>query len=247
MHYSRYRHGIPDVRFALRDAGYMRKYVINELGYSKDNIIYITDATHGDMARIFGTAKDFRGQLFNWVKKGKSDVFIYYTGHGAPDPGGKGAFLMPVDADADYISANGYSLNTFYNNLARIPARKITVVMDACFSGNSETGMLVKNISPGMLKTANPVRKIKKAVIFASAGKDQVSHWYPEKMHSLFTYFFMKGLRGAADSNRDKRITVSEMKAYLLAKVPYRARRLTGREQVPIVVGDETREIARLR
>ena len=246
-HYSRFGHGIPDVDYAARDAAYMKKYVINLLGYREENIIYKPDATQGQMLRIFGTRGNFKGELYNWVKAGKSDVFIYYVGHGAPDPKGKGAFLMPVDAAADYISANGYSLDTFYDNLEKIPAKRITVVLDACFSGNSAAGILVKNVSPGILKSATPVRKLNNGVIFSSAGKDQVSHWYPVKRHSLFTYFFMKGLKGAADKNGNKRITVAEMKKYLCDRVPYRARRLTGREQTPVVVGDEAREIVRLR
>lgn len=245
--YARFGHGIPDVDYAARDAAYIKAYVINLLGYREGNIIYKINATQGDLSKIFGTKERCRGKLYDYVKPGKSDVFIYYVGHGAPDPEGKGAFLMPVDADADYISANGYPLDTFYNNLEKIPARRITVVLDACFSGNSAGGMLVKNVSPGMLKSASPVRKLNKGVIFSGAGKDQVSHWYPGKRHSLFTYFFMKGLKGAADKNGNKRITVAEMKEYLHDKVPYRARRLTGREQTPVVVGDESWEIVRLR
>lgn len=97
--------------------------------------------------------------------------------------------------------------------------------------------MLVKNISPAMLKSASAVRELSNAVVFSSTGKDQVSHWYPEKQHSLFTYFFMKGLRGKADKDGDKKITVAELKQYLKDKVPYRARRLTGREQTPISCG----------
>jgi regulator of sigma D len=84
-------------------------------------------------------------------------------------------------------------------------------------------------------------------VIFSGAGKDQVSHWYPAKRHSLFTYFFMKGLKGDADKNKNKSITVSELKNYLHENVPYRARRLSGREQTPVVVGDESREVVRFR
>lgn len=245
--YGRSGHGIPDVDYAARDAAYMKEYVINVLGYNKDNVIYKLNVTQGDLARLFGTGKSHRGQLFNWVKAGQADVFVYYVGHGAPEPAGKGAFLMPVDADADYIAASGYPLDTFYDNLERIPAKSITVVIDACFSGDSGGGMLVKNVSPAMLKTASTVRNVANAVVFTSAGKDQVSHWYPEKRHSLFTYFFMKGLRGEADTNRNNVITVGEMKDYLKEQVPYRARRMSGREQTPVVVGDANHVIARLR
>ncbi len=245
--YSRSGYGIPDVDYAARDAAYMKKYVTDLLGYDEENVIYKLDATQGQISRIFGTRDNFKGELYNWVKPGESDVFIYYVGHGAPDPTGKGAFLMPVDASADYISANGYPLDTLYNNLEKIPAKSITVVLDSCFSGTSAGGMLVKNISPAMLKSASPVRKLANGVIFSSTGKDQVSHWYPEKQHSLFTYFFMKGLKGEADENGNKAITVAEMEKYLKDKVPYRARKQDGREQTPVVVGDGSCEMVRLK
>jgi len=123
---------------------------------------------------------------------------------------------------------------------------RITVVLDACFSGDSDGGKLRKNISPGMLKAADPVGTVPNAVIFAAAGKGQVSHWFPEKSHSLFTYFFMKGLKGRADSNKDKRITVGELKKYMVDKVSYRASRLRGK-QTPIVTGDDSWVIVRLK
>jgi tetratricopeptide (TPR) repeat protein len=244
--YSRYNNGIPDVDYAERDAGFMRQYVIHVLGYREENIIYEKNATLAELNRIFGTA-GVRGELFNWVKPKKSEVFIYYTGHGAPDAGGKGAFLVPVDAHVDYIASSGYSLDTFYENLSKLPAKKIIVVLDACFSGDSAKGMLVKGVSPATLKSISPVREIANATTFASADRDQVSTWFPEKRHSLFTYFFLKGLKGDADANRDKKISVKEMKEYLDDNVPYQARRLVNREQTPIVEGDDSWVIATLR
>lgn len=246
-HYSGYRHGIPDVDYAERDAKYIREYVINVLGYSAQNVIYESNTTFAKLAQIFGSAGEHKGMLHNWVKPKESEVFIYYTGHGAPDAGGKGAFLVPVDAHVDYISSNGYSLETFYENLAKLPAKRIIVVLDACFSGDSARGMLVKNMSPAVLKSVSPVKKLPNVVTFASADREQVSTWFPEKRHSLFTYFFMKGLKGDADSNRDRKITVREIRDYIAENVPYQARRLVNREQTPIVEGDESWEMAVLR
>jgi hypothetical protein len=47
----------------------------------------------------------------------------------------------------------------------------------------------------------------------------------------------VKGLKGDADSNNNKRITLLELKSYLGDKVSYRARRLTSRDQAPVVRG----------
>ena len=239
--------GSPDVEYAGRDARIMKEYLIHTLGFDPDNIIYAEDATLSKFNEIFGTDQDHRGRLFNLVKKGDSRVFVYYTGHGAPDLESTEAYLMPVDANPHYIKANGYRLQTFYDNLSKVPASKMTVILDACFSGNSEKGLLFKNISPAMVKVKKEFRGPANAVLITSAAVDQVSTWYPEKRHSLFTYYFLKGLQGECDTNKDRKITVGEMQGYLKENVPYMARRLSGKEQQPVVMGNEQDIIAVLK
>jgi hypothetical protein len=72
---------------------------------------------------------------------------------------------------------------------------------------------------------------------FTAGAADQVSTWYNEKKHGLFTYYFLKGLRGAANADGDQAVTAWEMEAYLIEKVPYRAQRMHSRTQTPQVVG----------
>ena len=74
--------------------------------------------------------------------------------------------------------------------------------------------------------------------LLTSSGGDQISSWYPEGKHSLFTYYFLRGLRGEADANKNRKVTLNELKKYLSEHVTYMARRKYGREQTPIVRGD---------
>jgi hypothetical protein len=60
--------------------------------------------------------------------------------------------------------------------------------------------------------------------VWSSSTENQLSNWYPEKKHGLFTFFFLKGLQGAADANGDRRITAEEMEKYLNENVPEKAR-----------------------
>ncbi|MBU1248200.1 MAG: caspase family protein, partial [Proteobacteria bacterium] len=236
--YQKFGNSIPDVKFADRDAAFIRKYLEETFGYDSANVIYVQDATQGDLFKIFGSKSNPHGKLYNYVKPGQSEVFIFYSGHGAPDLDKGRAFMVPVDADVSYIANNGYGMDVFYDNLAQLPAKSVTVVMDACFSGNYAEGTLVKNVSPALLKTTSPVRKMKNTVVFSSTGQGQVSNWFPQQSHGLFTYFFLKGLSGAADSNGNKRITVTEMKTYIQDKVPYEARRMGNTDQTPVIVSD---------
>jgi hypothetical protein len=105
--------------------------------------------------------------------------------------------------------------------------------------------MLFKDISPVMVRVKKDYDAPANALLLTSAGPEQVSTWYPEKGHSLFTYFFLKGIQGAADGNGDGAITVAEIKAYLESQVPYMARRLGGVDQVPVIAGNGDEVIVR--
>lgn len=236
--------GTPNVDYALRDAQTMKQYLIKSFGYDPANIIYLENATLTKLNEIFGTSDDYQGKLYKWVKPGQSKIFIYYVGHGAPDQQTGEGYFVPVDANPQYIRTSGYKLSTFYENLSRIPAAKKTVVIDACFSGSSANGQLLKGVSglTARLKT-EPKATVAADLLFTSAGMDQMAGWYPEKGHSLFTYFFLKGIQGAADSNKDGRITMGEMKVWLNDQVPYMARRLTGNEQQPVLIGKDEDEL----
>lgn len=230
---------IPDVRYALRDARVMKKYLSRTLGFRKENVIYVENPGGSALERLFGTEDNPRGQIYDWVKPGKSDVFVYYSGHGAPDPESQNAYLVASDTDPNYLTLNGYPVNQLYENLSKVPAKSVTVVLEACFSGTSEGGAIVQEISPARLSVENPVMAMENGMAFTAGTADQVSTWYTEKRHGLFTYYFLKGLRGHADGNGDHAVTAKEMEKYLTEKVPYRAQRMHSRKQTPQVIGTE--------
>ncbi|HDZ00200.1 MAG TPA: hypothetical protein ENH52_01870, partial [Nitrospirae bacterium] len=244
-HYS--TSGVPEVEFADRDARIMKEYLITTFGFKPGNIIYEEDATLSRFNEIFGTKERPRGKLYNFVKKEVSNVFIYYVGHGAPDLNSEEAYFVPVDANPHYISTNGYSLQVLYDNLSILPAKNMTIVIDACFSGNTQKGMLFKNISPALVKVKKQYKGPQNATIITSAAVDEVSTWYAEKKHSLFTYYFLKGIQGKADLNNDNNISIGEIKNYLKENVPYMARRLSGTEQNPVISGNDNQTLVTIR
>jgi len=241
-----YRHGdIPDVAYAGQDAGAMKEYMTRVLGLKPGNILYYEDVTKAGFEAIFGNRENYRGRLNNQVKPGISEVFIYYSGHGAPDPQTRKAYFLPVDCEPDAISLNGYPLDVFYKNLSKINAKRIIVILDACFSGGSSPGeMLVRSASPALLKTNPPSPEVlTRITVLASSGADQISSWYDEKHHGLFTYFFLKALGGEADMDKDGDVRLKEIYAYVSDKaegVPYWAHKLfNGRLQEPVLEGDD--------
>jgi hypothetical protein len=234
---------IPPVKYALQDASLVKKYLVDTLGFSETNVILLKDASNLDLTKYFGNDKDHKGILYNRVRKDRSEVFIYYSGHGAPDTNTKKAYLIPTDADPAIIKLTGYSLDTLYENLAKLSKEKnpksITVVMDACFSGAYNDGMLIDNASPIFIEATSPTLNIKNSSIFASSRGNQISSWYPEKGHSLFTYFFLKNIKSAVEEKRT--LTAGDMEKALLGPdgVNDSAWRLFNREQEPQVFGDK--------
>jgi len=224
---------IPTVDYARRDAETMKQYLVHTLGLKESNIIELYD----ENALLSELKATIRRRLANRVSPGKSDVFIYYSGHGVPGAD-KAPYLVPYDFDSYAIEDTGYNLNDFYTHLSELKAKTVTVVLDACFSGSSEKGMVIKEISPVFLEVNNPVIKINNGVVITSSTGKQMSSWYHNKRHGLFTYYFLMGLRGAADANQDETVTVAEMQAFLDSNVPKKASFLYNREQTPQIVGN---------
>jgi tetratricopeptide (TPR) repeat protein len=239
---QRYAH-TKNVEYALNDADAITRYLTKTFGYKKGNVFYIKNASKSDFELYFGNKDSYKGKLYNAIKEGKSDVFIYYSGHGAPGLKDSKGYLVPVEADPQYLELSGYPVDVFYKNLSEIPARSITVVLDACFSGAT----IFNNISPIVLEIDNPIINLKNAVVLSSSSGRQVSSWYNEKKHGMFTYFFLKAIHNKnADYNRDNRLTFKEVYRYISDKsegVPYYARRMNGVEQNPTIEGNYKRKV----
>ncbi len=230
---------VPNVDYAKRDALLVREYFIHTLGIQDENIIIALDqdATKATFHRIF------EGQLQNYLRPGVSEVFVYYSGHGAPELKNSSAYFLPYDAHPNYAEQTGYSLEQFYRNLNNLEAASVTVVLDACFSGGSPAGMLIQKASPIFISVEHPAAILKNGTALTSSSGDQISSWYDAMGHGLFTYFFLKGLKGEADTNGDQKITVEEVYAYLKEHVPYRARRMYNREQTPQLFGHKINQV----
>ena len=241
--------GVPDVAFAENDAEVMFQYVTKSLGYREGNVIYIKDASQADFISTFGTSDNPKGKLYDWIRPNKSDVFIYYSGHGAPGLTHGKSYLLPVNADPMKVELNGYALDTLYANIAKLPAQNIMVVIDACFSGGSASGSIIRSASSISLRVIDTKPTvIPQATILTAAKAQEVASWDEKAGHGLFTRHFLEGMTGLADTNNfgngDGIITLAELKTYLNEEVSYRARRSFGRDQHPQVVGDDSKVLA---
>lgn len=229
---------IADATFADRDAIAFREYLIKTFGYSEDRIFLRTNV-HATRSGIEGDLMKVADRL---VPDRQSDVIVFYSGHGTVQMEGERAvhYLVPHEAELDNFTVYGYPLNEFYQKLAQLPAKSVTVFIDACFSG---TGREAKSLVEGIKSLALPTMELPKSPgpVLASSASNQTSFSYESKRHGLFTYYLLKGLRGEADgaddSKRNGEITLNELEAYTNKHVSKIAREERGRPQEPNLTG----------
>ena len=227
--YKKQGKDIPNVNPAYADAEGIKQYFMKAKGIKEGNIIYLKDATNAQLLSVFGNDKSHKGKLFNYIKPNKSKVYIYYAGHGAPGEEGD-AYLVPSDTDSQTIQFTGYQLSTLYSNLGKLPAKSVTVILEACFSGGSQSGSLISKASPIIItpkKTMIPAN----VKVIAAGSETQMASWEEDSSHSLFTKYFLKAMSGEGDINKDGKVSDNELREYLSDTMTYYARRYYGRDQ----------------
>lgn len=229
----------PSVPYARHDAMVAHEYFVRALGIKESNIYMRTDrdATQGEFRKVFDPE---RGWLAKRIKPKKTEVFVYFVGHGVPDIKTRNSYLVPSDGDPNY-PATSFRLDELYRSLNQLPAQQITVILDACFSGQVGRGDRVEMLladARGIAVESRYVELEPHLVVLTAAQGNQVSSSYPEKSHGLFTYYVFKGLKGHADQNSDSEITIRELYAYVRERVMEQAGYLD-REQTPEIQGED--------
>lgn len=109
---------------------------------------------------------------------GGSDMVVFYSGHGVPGLKDGRGYLLPSDARPDTAEINGYPIDLLYENLGKLQeARSIAVYLDACFSGDSHQGMLVRSASPVYVRTELPAASGEKLLVLTAASGTELASW----------------------------------------------------------------------
>ena len=227
-----YRQKLPKADFAAADAKIISEYLMKAMGYPEENVVLLTN----DKALQSDLAKYFEKWLSNNIEK-DSTVFIYYSGHGAPDPKTGGAYLVPYDGDPSFIAETGFSLKRMYDALNKLPAKEIIVALDSCFSGSGGRSVIAKGARPLVMNFRNDIVPAKNMKVLSASSGEQISSTYDEKGHGLFTYFLLKGIKNEDVVNPDGSIRMDDLFGYLKPQVERIARKQYNNEQTPQLTG----------
>ncbi|HAH05677.1 MAG TPA: peptidase C14 [Elusimicrobia bacterium] len=227
---------IPEARFAERDAEAVRDHLI-AAGFPSRNVVHLA----GEKAGYKSLEKYVEAWLPNNASRA-GRVFFYFSGHGAPDPKTGEAYLIPWDGDPDYLERTGYPIKRLYEKLSALKAKEVIVAMDACFSGAGGRSVLAKGARPLVMKVDAGTAP-QNLTVFAATSGSQITSALEDQGHGTFTYYFLKGLSGAAKDGSGA-VTAKGLYDYLKPKVQDAARR-QNRDQEPVLHGSGDKELVR--
>lgn len=218
-----------NVIYAKRDADIFKEYLVNTLGFFEENVTVLKDATAAEMTQSI----DLVTKLAQRTKN--AELVIFYAGHGFPDEVTQVPYLIPVDVTGTSL-INAIKLTDLYRNLEASGAEKITVFLDACFSGGGRNSELLARrgirIKPKVeIPPAN-------TVVFSASSGEQSALPYSVKQHGMFTYYLLKKLQDTKGAT-----TYGELASYLQTQVSLQSLKINQKEQDPqVLYGDNNRE-----
>lgn len=131
----------------------------------------------------------------------RTEVFVYYSGHG------DSASLHLGDDKLPRASLQAW--------LQAVPADVVLTFIDACRTGAVRSGA-ARGLSHAPAFDVRFARQagLEGRVVIESAGADEVAQESDDLEGGFFTHQLLTGLRGAADSDGDKRVSVAEAYRY---------------------------------
>ncbi|HMQ48999.1 MAG TPA: caspase family protein [Saprospiraceae bacterium] len=214
-------HHMPVLRYTDDDAYHMYAFLKSpEGGALDDDHIRILVNEEATLYNIKSTMQ----QLFS--KAGNKDlILLYFSGHGL-----QGAFL-PFDFD-------GYNNKLMHedikNSFQNSDAKYKLCIADACHSGSLLAGR--GGADPQLL--SNYYQKLSKAgpstALIMSSKSNETSLESSGLRQGVFSHFLIRGLKGEADKNKNKDISVQELFDYVQSNV----KAYTDNMQSPVIKGD---------
>lgn len=223
--YAKYQKGLnseTNVAFARNDATIFKDYAVKTLGVDEMNAHLLLDATTGEISQKI----DLISKLAS--KSGEqAELIFYYAGHGLPDEETRTPYIIPVDVTGTNLSS-AIKLEDIYTKLAESGAGRVTVFLDACFSGGARDAGLIAARSVKVKAKENLITG--KLVVFTASSGEQSAMPYEKEQHGMFTYFLLKKLKESKGQ-----ISYGALADYLTGNVSIESLRVNQKEQDPKV------------
>ncbi len=220
---------MPDVPYAWSDGDIFKKYCETTLGIPAKNIKYRNNITLGQMKTLLKT-----------LPSDDKNIIFYYAGHGLPidkknatGDDSKDACLVMVDAENEQ-SECVYPINDLLAQLGDTKSPKVTVFLDACFSGRTRgSGMVAEGARSVAIRASDTTPKKGNIVVMSASSGTEAAWPHQKQSHGLFTYFLLKRLQ-----ETDGNTSLGDLADYIKKNVEELSAE-QGRTQTPSVICSE--------
>ncbi len=202
---------VPVVKFAAHDADVMGGYFKTVLGIPPQKVKVLSDAT---------ALKDDLIEAFEqWLPKqggSQATAYIYVSGRAVVDQETGIVSLLPYDGTRAGASRT-FSLARLQRALTKASVKQAVLMVDLSLeaSSGSDPGRVVPPRWGQQNSSGEPDRVM---LMIGNSGLQEAQAYQPGQ-HGLFTYFLLKGLRGAADLDKSGNVLIGELCAYVQGQV----------------------------
>ena len=184
--------GRPVLKYAHHDARHMRQTLIDVGNLRPDNATLLLEP---DIKALRSGLDRFARSLAGG--SGQREVFIYYSGHS--------------DERGLLVDNTVYDFADLKKWVQALASDVKIVILDSCSSGSLARVKGGKKIPSSYLSESVGHRG---TAILASSSSSEDSQESDQLKGSFFTHNLIAGIRGAADINRDKRVSLTEAYNY---------------------------------
>ncbi len=208
--------GEPPLRHARQDAAGVRDVLVRHGGVAPENAFLLNDPSP---ATLFATLELAR-QLALRSRPEQVTLFFYFSGHG--------------DQERLHLGSETVGVRELSARLQGFPAGLKVVVTDAC--RNADLRPKGPRAEPGFAVNLEGEDRARGVVWLFATSEGQAAHESEELSGALFTHYWVNGLRGAADADGDRRVTLAESYRFAHDQTLYRSARAGGALQRPLAV-----------
>lgn len=167
--------------------------------------------------------------------KSADAVILFLGGHGETD--GTSWYFVPYELtypeNVEQLREKGISSRELQEEIVKIGATKILVLLDSCKSGAALSAFSTRGLD--YRKALVQLVRASGAHVVAASTKDQEASEVRELGHGVFTYTLLQGMRGEADgSPKDKLVTVRELLSYVESQLPDISLKYKTKSQFPV-------------
>lgn len=183
------------LRYAESDTKSISRVLVKLGGVDKKDRLLVTDPRPQDLKNAF---KRMGKMLDKAEGKGQRvELVFYYSGHS--------------DESGLLLGGKRFSYTDIRKAIKSLPASVRVAILDSCSSGAFTRTKGGKRRAPFLVDTSTKVRG---DAVLTSSSATEAAQESDRLGGSFFTHYLVSGLRGAADVNRDKKVTLAEAYQY---------------------------------